>query len=85
MQCEKCGLETETVVCGACGSNIAKVGPYCYSCGASLERGQRAEASGGDESIDFSDRVLCSDGTCIGVINEQGVCKVCGKPYTPEQ
>ena len=24
---------------------------------------------------------LCSDGTCIGVINEKGFCKVCGKPY----
>jgi hypothetical protein len=41
-------------------------------------------ASDGDE-IDFSKRVLCSDGTCIGVINEQGVCSECGKPYTEEE
>jgi len=31
--------------------------------------------------IDFSQRVPCSDGNCIGVINEQGVCNTCGKPY----
>jgi hypothetical protein len=35
-----------------------------------------------DETVDFSKRILCSDGNCIGVINEQGFCKVCGKPYT---
>lgn len=33
--------------------------------------------------IDFSQRVPCSDGNCIGVINEQGVCNTCGKPYIP--
>jgi len=36
------------------------------------------------EDDDFSRRILCSDGTCIGVIGENGVCKVCGKPYAPE-
>ncbi len=33
--------------------------------------------------IDFSQRVPCSDGNCIGVINKQGVCNTCGKPYIP--
>jgi hypothetical protein len=41
-----------------------------------------AEKSADDD--DFSRRVLCSDGTCIGVIDERGICRVCGKPYTPE-
>ena len=31
--------------------------------------------------IDFSQRVSCSDGNCIGIINKQGVCNICGKPY----
>jgi len=31
--------------------------------------------------IDFSQRVPCSDGNCIGVINKQGVCHTCGKPH----
>jgi hypothetical protein len=34
----------------------------------------------GAETIDFSQRILCSDGKCIGVIDEKGFCKVCGKP-----
>jgi hypothetical protein len=37
-----------------------------------------------EESVDFSKRILCSDGTCIGVIDEKGICKVCGKPYIAE-
>jgi hypothetical protein len=35
-------------------------------------------------SIDFSSRILCSDGTCIGVIGPDGRCKECGTPYTGE-
>jgi len=93
MQCEKCGHETDSVVCSQCGSTVAKLGPFCYCCGHRL--GQESEEASAearsappaeDESnrVDFSSRTLCSDGTCIGVINEQGVCKVCGKPYVPE-
>jgi len=29
---------------------------------------------------DFSERILCSDGTCTGIINEKGFCNICGKP-----
>jgi len=31
--------------------------------------------------IDWDNRVLCSDGNCIGVIGSDGNCKECGKPY----
>lgn len=34
------------------------------------------------ETIDFSERILCSDGNCIGFINGKGFCEVCGKPST---
>ncbi len=87
MLCEKCTLEMDVVACGACGRSVAQLGPFCYHCGHKLENeaGMTAADAGreNDEVIDFSDRILCSDGTCIGVINEQGVCKICGKPYTP--
>ncbi len=33
------------------------------------------------EHDDWQDRVLCSDGNCIGVIGSDGRCKECGKPY----
>ena len=80
MICEKCGTETAAVKCFKCGEEIIKLGPYCYLCGAEI----RTTAETEEENTDFDNRVLCSDGTCIGVINEQGVCKACGKPYTPE-
>jgi hypothetical protein len=33
------------------------------------------------ENEDWQDRVLCSDGNCIGVIGPDGRCKECGKPF----
>jgi len=33
------------------------------------------------ENEDWQDRVLCSDGNCIGVIGPDGRCKECGKSY----
>ena len=33
------------------------------------------------ENDDWQDRVLCSDGNCIGVIGPDGRCKECGKLY----
>lgn len=40
-----------------------------------------SEKTDREVKVDFSQRTLCSDGNCIGVINEQGVCNTCGKPY----
>ena len=31
--------------------------------------------------IEWDNRVLCSDGNCIGIIGPDGNCKECGKPY----
>jgi hypothetical protein len=33
-----------------------------------------------DSEDDWDQRVLCSDGSCIGVIGPDGKCKECGKP-----
>jgi hypothetical protein len=44
----------------------------------------KTKTSKKEVEIDSSQRILCSDGNCIGVINEQGVCNTCGKPYTKE-
>jgi hypothetical protein len=40
--------------------------------------------TGTEDPLDFSKRVLCSDGTCTGVIGKDGRCRTCGKPYTGE-
>ena len=92
MLCEKCSQEVEAaVICGRCGNSIIALGEFCYCCGSRLQSSE--EPDGASERIagekppddmDFSTRILCSDGACIGVVNEQGICKVCGKPYAPE-
>jgi hypothetical protein len=88
MLCEKCAKEIETVTCGGCGETVAKLGLYCYRCGHEIAKPSPTDRTDADTDetgeIDLSARILCSDGTCIGVIDEKGVCKVCGKPYSPE-
>ncbi len=39
------------------------------------------DPSDSENSDDWQDRLLCSDGNCIGVIGADGRCKECGKPY----
>jgi hypothetical protein len=82
MLCEQCLKEVETATCGHCGTVVLQLGSFCYSCGKELVA--VPSANGETEDVDFSSRVLCSDGACIGVVNEKGFCKVCGKPYSPE-
>jgi hypothetical protein len=80
MICEKCAVETEAVLCKNCNEEILKLGSYCYICGSKFEKdGGETEES----DIDLDNRILCSDGTCIGIV-ENGFCKLCGKPYEPE-
>ena len=82
MICEKCAGETESLICPSCHTEIIKLGPYCYRCGEAFSEG--AGETGEDGDLDLSKRILCSDEACIGVVDENGVCKVCGKRYEPE-
>lgn len=82
MVCEKCGGEVDAVECRSCSATVLKLGSYCYMCGAILAREVQGERD--DDPLDLSSRILCSDGACIGVIGEDGLCKVCGKPFVPE-
>jgi DNA-directed RNA polymerase subunit RPC12/RpoP len=81
MKCPHCGQNIGVRTCPACGSEVLEEGLFCHRCGKKLEKPE-AEPKPAEEDHHFSRRTLCSDGTCIGVINEQGFCKVCGKPYS---
>ena len=35
--------------------------------------------NGPGESVEDLERILCADGCCIGIINEKGVCNICGR------
>ena len=49
-----------------------------------------SEAESGEEDlddevdIDWENRTLCIDESCIGVVGPDGRCKECGKPYPKE-
>lgn len=40
-----------------------------------------SETENHQDDIDWENRILCSDGNCIGVIGPDGRCKECGLPY----
>jgi predicted amidophosphoribosyltransferase len=80
MKCPHCDADLPSRECPECHESVLLEGKFCHHCGADMSQGE----SGQLEDADFSERILCSDGTCIGVINEKGICSECGKPYTGE-
>jgi hypothetical protein len=87
MNCPHCGREIGEGKCSSCGSRILEESLFRHRCGAKVRETPLSSPSPAppeDGPVDFSQRVLCSDGNCIGVVNEQGFCKVCGKPYAGE-
>ena len=38
-----------------------------------------------DLDLEWEQRTLCSDESCIGVIGPDGCCKECGKPYEKDE
>ncbi len=73
MKCPNCDFEIAGIVCEVCGGETPQGSLYCCHCGGEIE----VETDG---SFDLENRILCSDETCTGVINEKGICGVCGKP-----
>jgi len=83
MECPNCHVELPSRQCPECGEKIPLFGKFCCFCGSALPD-LDLDDKPADDLGDFSERILCSDGTCIGVINEHGVCSECGKPYKGE-
>jgi len=73
MRCPQCETLLPFILCEVCGGETPEGSHYCCQCGHPLSR-EETEKS-------FSERIPCVDGTCIGTINEKGVCSICGKPY----
>jgi hypothetical protein len=83
MKCPHCHEDLPCRECPDCHAKTPVEGSFCAFCGSELPDSD-ATVEAGNGEFDFSDRVLCSDGMCIGLINEQGVCNECGKPYAEE-
>jgi len=76
MKCPHCGQTLASVVCPECGGETPEGSLFCSGCGkpAKMEK----------VATDFSERIPCRDGNCVGTINEKGVCNICGNPHVGE-
>ena len=79
MECPHCHQKIPGKDCPHCGDTIPMEGNFCINCGASLEESSEEMNEEGD-GFDLENRVLCSDGTCTGIIIN-GKCIECGKPF----
>lgn len=84
LKCPACGHEHESLECKSCQGQNPADAVFCCYCGKSLTtmdtEGAEVQPSADGDPFDLENRVLCSDESCIGIINEKGVCTECGKP-----
>jgi hypothetical protein len=73
MKCPHCGGDLEMAVCPECRGETPQDSDYCCRCGVNWAERELPP--------DLANRVLCPDGTCTGILNEQGVCGVCGRSF----
>lgn len=70
--------------CRECGKAYEGVLPEGHGTEAThfviAEEPKPAASETVESDDDWGQRVLCSDGACIGVIGSDGKCKECGKP-----
>ena len=76
MKCPHCGEALPVLSCLECGVEIPAGSLFCCQCGKPVRK---------EEKVELLERTLCSDGNCIGTINESGTCSICGKPYAVER
>lgn len=78
--------ERDTKKCPACAELIKLEAIKCRFCGERFDSADVArQVTKARNEDSFENRVLCSDGNCIGVIGPDGRCNVCGKPYKPDE
>ena len=77
MECPYCQKDLPGKECLECGAMIPLESRYCMKCGASVE--EIIDRNEDGDEFDLDNRVLCSDGTCTGIIVD-GKCTECGKP-----
>jgi hypothetical protein len=72
----------DTKKCPVCAEVIKLEAIKCRFCGEKFDPADIARQVAKAKNEDsFENRVLCSDGRCIGVVGSDGRCKECGKPY----
>jgi len=78
MECPHCNKEIPGKECPECGTVVPSESSFCMDCGRKFET-ETIETDENTGSFDLENRILCSDGTCTGIIID-GKCTECGKP-----
>jgi hypothetical protein len=74
--------KVDTRKCPFCAEFVKIEATICRFCQKDLPPiSYPAENTDIENTVTFENRVLCSDGSCIGVIGKDGNCNDCGKPY----
>lgn len=74
--CENCGHEPAGKNCSACEENAPAWAKFCPHCGHEFKE---KKATTGEDPFAMENRRLCLDGSCIGILDAEGRCVVCGK------
>ncbi|MDR2946098.1 MAG: hypothetical protein LBV79_05070 [Candidatus Adiutrix sp.] len=77
LECENCGHTPAHAHCPACDEAVPQWAKFCPHCGREMKR-EQAPAPEGDPFA-MENRRLCPDGSCIGILDADGRCVVCGK------
>ena len=78
MKCPHCNQEIPGKECPSCETVIPFDSIFCMNCGHEMTT-DTGESDDNLGSFDLEDRILCSDGTCTGIIIN-GKCIECGQP-----
>ena len=83
MQCSNCNFTLPGQECPSCGKENVLEAKFCNWCGNELASAPAAvENEEGDQAVKSGERLACSDGMCIGIIGDDGLCVVCAKAYS---
>ena len=77
MKCPHCSKEIPGKECQHCNKIIPPESRYCIECGEFIGD-DTVDIETEDSDLNFENRVLCSDGTCTGIIINDKCCE-CGK------
>ncbi|UQZ89628.1 hypothetical protein C4J81_10575 [Deltaproteobacteria bacterium Smac51] len=76
LACENCGHEPRGRTCSGCAETAPVWAKFCPHCGAAMKSEERVE---GGDPFSIENRRSCPDGNCIGILDADGRCVVCGK------
>ena len=77
LECTNCGYEAQSKTCSSCEKQVPTWVKFCPLCGVATKNEPNSETTG--DYLSMEKRRLCHDGNCIGILDADSTCVVCGK------